>query len=119
MITSKTQTTMPQAVRTALGLKPGHEVAYSIHQGRGVLTKAATATIEDPLAVFGDAQAMRLLIKFGTSSSSHPAGQTRLTRRQAVMALYGQCGAELPLSAIDLDMAKRPVPLTLSATLAD
>jgi antitoxin PrlF len=53
-LTSKAQTTVPQAVRTALGLKPGDEVAYSIEQGRVVLTKAATAAIEDPFAAFGE-----------------------------------------------------------------
>ena len=53
-LTSKAQTTVPQAVRTALGLKPGDEVAYSIEQGRVVLTKAAVAAIEDPFAAFGE-----------------------------------------------------------------
>jgi antitoxin PrlF len=53
-LTSKAQTTVPQAVRTALGLKPGDEVAYSIEQGRVVLTKAVTAAIEDPFAAFGE-----------------------------------------------------------------
>ena len=33
-LTRKAQTTVPQAVRTALGLKPGDEVAYSIEQER-------------------------------------------------------------------------------------
>jgi len=52
-LTSKAQTTVPQAVRTALGLKPGDELAYSIKQGRVVLTKAA-AREEDPFAAFSE-----------------------------------------------------------------
>ncbi|MDQ2803680.1 MAG: type II toxin-antitoxin system PrlF family antitoxin [Pseudomonadota bacterium] len=53
-LTSKAQTTVPQAVRTALGLKPGDELAYSIEQGRIVLTKAAAVEGEDPFAAFSE-----------------------------------------------------------------
>jgi antitoxin PrlF len=53
-LTSEAQTTVPQAVRTALGLKPGDQVAYSIEQERVVLTKGATTAIEDPFAAFGE-----------------------------------------------------------------
>jgi len=53
-LTSKAQTTVPQAVRTALGLKPGDELAYSIEPGRVVLTKAAAGEGEDPFAAFSE-----------------------------------------------------------------
>ncbi|MCL8385294.1 AbrB/MazE/SpoVT family DNA-binding domain-containing protein [Xanthobacter aminoxidans] len=51
-LTSKAQTTIPQAVRTALHLKEGDEIAYSIEDGRVVLTKAATKAGDDPFATF-------------------------------------------------------------------
>ncbi|MEP9347805.1 type II toxin-antitoxin system PrlF family antitoxin [Xanthobacter sp. KR7-225] len=53
-LTSKAQTTIPQAVRTALHLKEGDEIAYSIEDGRVVLTKAATKAGDDPFATFGE-----------------------------------------------------------------
>lgn len=39
-LTSKAQTTIPQAVRAALGVRPGDEIAYAIEDGRVALTKA-------------------------------------------------------------------------------
>ncbi len=57
-LTSKAQTTIPQAVRTALGVKPGDEIAYAIEDGHVLLTKAAPARprrgapFEDPFATF-------------------------------------------------------------------
>jgi len=51
-LTSKAQTTIPQAVRTALHLKEGDEIAYSIEDGRVVLTKAAPKGGDDPFATF-------------------------------------------------------------------
>ncbi len=57
-LTSKAQTTIPQAVRTALGVKPGDEIAYAIEDGHVLLTKAAStkpgrgAPFEDPFAAF-------------------------------------------------------------------
>jgi len=63
-LTSKAQTTIPQAVRTALGLRPGDELAYVIEDGRAVLTRADTRQVaDDPFATFsewgspGDAEA--------------------------------------------------------------
>jgi antitoxin PrlF len=54
-LTSKAQTTIPQAVRTALGLKPGDEIAYVIEDGRAVLTRFEDkGTVEDPLATFDE-----------------------------------------------------------------
>jgi antitoxin PrlF len=53
-ITSKAQTTIPQAVRTALRLKPGDEVAYIIEADRVILTKAQAAASDDPFATFSE-----------------------------------------------------------------
>jgi antitoxin PrlF len=54
-LTSKAQTTIPQPVRTALGLREGDEVVYEIEGDRVVLTKAMArqpGVAEDPFAVF-------------------------------------------------------------------
>ena len=57
-LTSKAQTTIPQAVRNALGVKEGDELAYQIEKGRVVLTKAPRrlprkgVPFEDPFAAF-------------------------------------------------------------------
>jgi antitoxin PrlF len=54
-LTSKAQTTVPQAVRTALGLKVGDEIAYVIEQGRVVLTRrSGTPEGDDPFATFSE-----------------------------------------------------------------
>ncbi|MEA2789708.1 MAG: antitoxin PrlF [Acetobacteraceae bacterium] len=39
-LTSKAQTTIPQSVRSALGVSAGDELAYAIEDGRVILTKA-------------------------------------------------------------------------------
>lgn len=51
-ITSKAQTTIPRAVRTALGLKEGDRVAYQIDGDRVILTRADVA--DDPFAAFSE-----------------------------------------------------------------
>jgi antitoxin PrlF len=51
-LTSKAQTTIPQAVRAALGLREGDEIAYSIEEGRVVLTRATTEPADDPFHTF-------------------------------------------------------------------
>lgn len=55
-LTSKAQTTIPRAVRTALGVKPGDEIAYAVADGHVLLTKASKprrgAPFEDPFAAF-------------------------------------------------------------------
>ena len=53
-LTSKAQTTIPQAVRTALHLREGDEIAYSIQDGRVVLTRAEPAPVDDPFATFSE-----------------------------------------------------------------
>ncbi len=45
--TSKAQTTIPQAVRIALGLRHGDEIAYEIVDGRVVVTRAKPHSPED------------------------------------------------------------------------
>lgn len=52
-LTSKAQTTIPQAVRTALRLEPGDELVYEIADGRVILTRAKPArTPDDPFGTF-------------------------------------------------------------------
>lgn len=55
-LTAKAQTTIPQPVRVALGLRIGDEVIYQIDGDRVVLSRAkpaeATAVMEDPFATF-------------------------------------------------------------------
>ncbi|QCO00205.1 transcriptional regulator (plasmid) [Azospirillum argentinense] len=51
-LTSKAQTTIPQPVRVALGLREGDEIAYSIEDGRVVLMRAAVEPVDDPFHAF-------------------------------------------------------------------
>ena len=52
-ITSKSQTTVPQAVRSALRLQPGDEIGYQIEAGRVILVKVAgIVPPDDPFATF-------------------------------------------------------------------
>jgi antitoxin PrlF len=54
-LTSKAQTTIPQAVRTALGLRPGDRIAYVIEDGRAVVTRFdARPPADDPFAAFSE-----------------------------------------------------------------
>jgi antitoxin PrlF len=46
-ITSKAQTTIPRAVRVALGINPGDELAYEIKDGT-VTLKRVTPDAKDP-----------------------------------------------------------------------
>ncbi len=57
-LTSKAQTTIPQPVRSALGVAAGDEVVYTIEHGRVVLSKApprpspGSGAVEDPFGTF-------------------------------------------------------------------
>ena len=57
-ITSKAQATVPQAVREALGVEEGDELAYLIEADRVILTKAPARQVarptaeDDPFALF-------------------------------------------------------------------
>lgn len=51
-LTTKSQTTIPKPVRTALGLEPGDEVVYRIEGDRVILRKAGAEPVEDPFATF-------------------------------------------------------------------
>ncbi|ALG74825.1 transcriptional regulator [Azospirillum thiophilum] len=53
-LTSKAQTTIPQPVRVALGLHEGDEIAYSIEDGRVILTRAVMETGDDPFRTFAE-----------------------------------------------------------------
>ena len=44
MITSKAQTTIPQPVRAALGIRQGDELGYVIEDGRVFLIKSPRST---------------------------------------------------------------------------
>lgn len=52
-LTSKAQTTIPQAVRAALRVKAGDELAYTIEGDRVVLQKASQQ-LDDPFIAFGE-----------------------------------------------------------------
>lgn len=55
-LTAKAQTTIPQPVRTALGLRAGDEVVYQIDGDRVTLTRARRldppGVAEDPFVTF-------------------------------------------------------------------
>lgn len=52
-LTSKAQTTIPQPIRTALGLRPGDELLYEIVDGRVLLARAQReTTTDDPFRTF-------------------------------------------------------------------
>ena len=54
-LTSKSQTTIPQAVRATLGLQPGDEIGYVVENGQVILTRVlATAEQDDPFATFSE-----------------------------------------------------------------
>ena len=52
-LTTKAQTTIPQPVRAALGLKAGDALVYEIDEQRVILSKASkTAKSDDPFRTF-------------------------------------------------------------------
>ena len=53
-ITSKAQTTIPRAVREALGIAPGDLLAYEIRDGAVILRRAVVSNdpFENPFALF-------------------------------------------------------------------
>ena len=53
-LTSKAQTTIPQAVRSALRVGPGDDLAYVIEDGRVVLIKARAVFADDPFTAFSE-----------------------------------------------------------------
>ncbi len=54
-LSSKAQTTIPQPVRAALGLREGDEITYAIEAGRVILTRARPAhSVDDPFATFAE-----------------------------------------------------------------
>lgn len=53
-LTSKSQTTIPQPVRTALDLQPGDEVEYRIEGDHVILRKASGDLTDDPFATFSE-----------------------------------------------------------------
>ncbi|MCK9513894.1 MAG: type II toxin-antitoxin system PrlF family antitoxin [Burkholderiaceae bacterium] len=56
-LTSKAQTTIPQAVRKALQLREGDEIAYRIEDGHVLLTRVRARVptpVDDPFATFSE-----------------------------------------------------------------
>ena len=53
-LTSKAQTTIPQPVRVALGLREGDEIAYRIESGQVILSRAAAEPVDDPFHTFAE-----------------------------------------------------------------
>jgi len=53
-LTSKAQTTIPQPIRTALYLKKGDTIAYSIDGERVILYRARSEVMDDSFAAFGE-----------------------------------------------------------------
>ena len=53
-ITSKAQTTIPQAVRTALRVRDGDELVYEIEGSRVILSKRKPAAVDDPFRTFDE-----------------------------------------------------------------
>ncbi|QSF54136.1 AbrB/MazE/SpoVT family DNA-binding domain-containing protein [Brevundimonas fontaquae] len=53
-LTSKAQTTIPQAVRAALSLQDGDELQYDLDGDRVILRKVRRAPVEDPFAAFDE-----------------------------------------------------------------
>jgi len=51
-LTSKAQTTIPQPVRKALGVRDGDEIEYKIDGHHVVLTKAKAPVADDPFRTF-------------------------------------------------------------------
>ena len=51
-LTSKAQTTIPQPVRTALGVREGDEIEYRIEGRRVILSKAREVSSDDPFRMF-------------------------------------------------------------------
>ncbi|MHB8446416.1 MAG: AbrB/MazE/SpoVT family DNA-binding domain-containing protein [Rudaea sp.] len=53
-LTSKAQTTIPQPVRKALGVRDGDEIEYKIDGDHVVLTKAKVPPTDDPFRTFDE-----------------------------------------------------------------
>ena len=53
-LSSKAHTTIPQAVRAALGVQAGDELAHVIQDGAVLLRRHAAATVDNPFALFSE-----------------------------------------------------------------
>jgi len=53
-LTRKAQTTIPAPVRTALRLKPGDQLVYSVEGDRVILTRSGPGPVDDPFATFDE-----------------------------------------------------------------
>jgi antitoxin PrlF len=54
-LTSKAQTTIPQPIRTALGLGEGDAIVYTMEaDGRVMISRVKDQAVEDPFATFSE-----------------------------------------------------------------
>ena len=53
-VTTKAQTTLPRAVRSALGVSAGDQLAYRIDGESVILSKAFKPRTDDPFATFSE-----------------------------------------------------------------
>jgi antitoxin PrlF len=53
-LTSKAQTTIPQAVRNRLGVRESDTLGFAFEGDKVVLMKAPAAPVEDPFATFSE-----------------------------------------------------------------
>ena len=53
-LTGRAQTTVPRAVRSALRLREGDEIVYTIDGSRVILSKASTPMVETPFTTFSE-----------------------------------------------------------------
>ena len=53
-LTSKAQTTIPRAVRAALGLREADSLTYRIENDLVILARAEATQADDPFATFGE-----------------------------------------------------------------
>ena len=53
-LTTKAQTTLPRAVRSALGVTAGDELVYRIDGTVVTLAKASARAVDDPFATFSE-----------------------------------------------------------------
>ena len=65
-LTTKAQTTVPQPVRAALGLKAGDLLWYELVDGQVILRKSpATPIKDDPLGAFGEWRSLADEVAYG------------------------------------------------------
>jgi antitoxin PrlF len=102
-ITSKAQTTIPQAVRAALRVGEGDEIAYRIEGDRVILTKAKREPVGDPFATFYEWSSqfgrVHMSIRSGTNSGN-------AAKRSRICVRFLGCRAGIQIGTIDALLAQ-------------